>query len=110
MRRGASAFSVVRFVFWFVFSPWPGHPSLRNVEESLHHVDATFFLGKVGFLATGGKCVPRLLLPSPHREQCVAGCCSGLLAKAAWLLERTWALESDLLSVFLKANLSRSFC
>uniref|UniRef100_A0A9L0R1X8 Centromere protein M n=1 Tax=Equus caballus TaxID=9796 RepID=A0A9L0R1X8_HORSE len=27
--------------------------SLRNVEESLHHVDATFFLGKVGFLATG---------------------------------------------------------
>nr|XP_035954173.1 centromere protein M isoform X2 [Halichoerus grypus] len=28
--------------------------SLRNVEESLHHVDATFFLGKVGFLITGG--------------------------------------------------------
>ncbi|XP_016065752.1 PREDICTED: centromere protein M isoform X2 [Miniopterus natalensis] len=27
--------------------------SLQNVEESLHHVDATFFLGKVGFLATG---------------------------------------------------------
>uniref|UniRef100_A0A8C4PFR8 Centromere protein M n=1 Tax=Equus asinus TaxID=9793 RepID=A0A8C4PFR8_EQUAS len=27
--------------------------SLRNVEESLHHVDATFFLGRVGFLATG---------------------------------------------------------
>ncbi|XP_006740426.1 centromere protein M [Leptonychotes weddellii] len=27
--------------------------SLRNVEESLHHVDATFFLGKVGFLITG---------------------------------------------------------
>ncbi|XP_044083688.1 centromere protein M isoform X4 [Neovison vison] len=27
--------------------------SLRNVEESLRHVDATFFLGKVGFLATG---------------------------------------------------------
>eukprot|EP00070_Physeter_catodon_P000100 XP_007099947.2 centromere protein M isoform X1 [Physeter catodon] len=27
--------------------------SLRNVEESLHHVDATFFLGKVSFLATG---------------------------------------------------------
>ncbi|XP_047598598.1 centromere protein M isoform X3 [Lutra lutra] len=26
---------------------------LRNVEESLRHVDATFFLGKVGFLATG---------------------------------------------------------
>lgn len=32
--------------------------SLRNVEESLHHVDATFFLGKVGFLITGGKCIP----------------------------------------------------
>ncbi|XP_057598086.1 centromere protein M isoform X3 [Hippopotamus amphibius kiboko] len=27
--------------------------SLRNVEESLQHVDATFFLGKVTFLATG---------------------------------------------------------
>lgn len=27
--------------------------SLRNVEESLHHVDATFFLGKVSFLVTG---------------------------------------------------------
>nr|XP_006207199.1 centromere protein M [Vicugna pacos] len=27
--------------------------SLRNVEESLHHVDASFFLGKVSFLATG---------------------------------------------------------
>nr|KAF6367911.1 centromere protein M [Myotis myotis] len=30
--------------------------SLQNVEESLRHVDATFFLGKVGFLVTGGKC------------------------------------------------------
>ncbi|XP_066214644.1 centromere protein M isoform X1 [Saccopteryx leptura] len=29
--------------------------SLQNVEESLHHVDATFFLGKVGFLATGAR-------------------------------------------------------
>ncbi|XP_042849326.1 centromere protein M isoform X1 [Panthera tigris] len=27
--------------------------SLRNVEESLRHVDATFFLGKAAFLATG---------------------------------------------------------
>ncbi|XP_045690880.1 centromere protein M [Phyllostomus hastatus] len=27
--------------------------SLQNVEESLRHVDAAFFLGKVGFLATG---------------------------------------------------------
>uniref|UniRef100_A0A8D1NMW4 Centromere protein M n=1 Tax=Sus scrofa TaxID=9823 RepID=A0A8D1NMW4_PIG len=27
--------------------------SLRNVEESLHHVDATFFLGKVSFLVIG---------------------------------------------------------
>ncbi|XP_006776018.1 PREDICTED: centromere protein M isoform X1 [Myotis davidii] len=27
--------------------------SLQNVEESLRHVDATFFLGKVGFLVTG---------------------------------------------------------
>ncbi|XP_036787336.1 centromere protein M isoform X3 [Manis pentadactyla] len=27
--------------------------SLQNVEESLRHVDTTFFLGKVGFLATG---------------------------------------------------------
>ncbi|XP_023618042.1 centromere protein M isoform X4 [Myotis lucifugus] len=26
---------------------------LQNVEESLRHVDATFFLGKVGFLVTG---------------------------------------------------------
>ncbi|XP_045042930.1 centromere protein M isoform X5 [Desmodus rotundus] len=26
---------------------------LQNVEESLHHVDAAFFLGKVSFLATG---------------------------------------------------------
>ncbi|XP_041613334.1 centromere protein M isoform X4 [Vulpes lagopus] len=26
---------------------------LQNVEESLRHVDATFFLGKVGFLAMG---------------------------------------------------------
>uniref|UniRef100_A0A673VCL8 Centromere protein M n=1 Tax=Suricata suricatta TaxID=37032 RepID=A0A673VCL8_SURSU len=29
--------------------------SLRNVEESLHHVDATFFLGKAAFLATGDR-------------------------------------------------------
>uniref|UniRef100_A0A8D1GV34 Centromere protein M n=1 Tax=Sus scrofa TaxID=9823 RepID=A0A8D1GV34_PIG len=29
--------------------------SLRNVEESLHHVDATFFLGKVSFLVTGAR-------------------------------------------------------
>lgn len=42
-----------KFVLWFVFLPWPGHPSLQNVEESLRHVDTTFFLGKVGFLATG---------------------------------------------------------
>ncbi|XP_012332105.1 centromere protein M isoform X4 [Aotus nancymaae] len=28
--------------------------SLQNTEESLHHVDASFFLGKVCFLATGG--------------------------------------------------------
>ncbi|XP_060045042.1 centromere protein M isoform X2 [Erinaceus europaeus] len=28
--------------------------SLQNVEKSLHHVDATFFLGKVVFLTTGG--------------------------------------------------------
>ncbi|XP_013366724.1 PREDICTED: centromere protein M isoform X4 [Chinchilla lanigera] len=27
--------------------------SLQNVEESLRHVDASFFLGKVCFLATG---------------------------------------------------------
>ncbi|XP_012332102.1 centromere protein M isoform X1 [Aotus nancymaae] len=27
--------------------------SLQNTEESLHHVDASFFLGKVCFLATG---------------------------------------------------------
>lgn len=40
--------------------------SLRNVEESLRHVDATFFLGKVGFLATGGKFIPPLPLPHPH--------------------------------------------
>ncbi|KAM5251053.1 centromere protein M isoform 2-T2 [Hipposideros larvatus] len=32
--------------------------SLQNVEKSLHHVDATFFLGKVGFLATGGGKLP----------------------------------------------------
>ncbi|XP_045146346.1 centromere protein M isoform X3 [Echinops telfairi] len=28
--------------------------SLQNVQESLCHVDANFFLGKVCFLATGG--------------------------------------------------------
>ncbi|XP_033089672.1 centromere protein M isoform X3 [Trachypithecus francoisi] len=28
--------------------------SLQNTEESLRHVDASFFLGKVCFLATGG--------------------------------------------------------
>lgn len=28
--------------------------SLKNVEASLAHVDATFFLGKVCFLVTGG--------------------------------------------------------
>ncbi|XP_040608658.1 centromere protein M isoform X3 [Mesocricetus auratus] len=28
--------------------------SLRNVEECLSHVDSSFFLGKVCFLATGG--------------------------------------------------------
>lgn len=37
----------------FLAPAWP--PSLQNVEESLRHVDATFFLGKVGFLVTGGK-------------------------------------------------------
>lgn len=38
----------------FLARAWP--PSLQNVEESLRHVDAAFFLGKVGFLVTGGKC------------------------------------------------------
>uniref|UniRef100_A0A8C0ZYQ8 Centromere protein M n=1 Tax=Castor canadensis TaxID=51338 RepID=A0A8C0ZYQ8_CASCN len=32
--------------------------SLQNVEESLHHVDASFFLGKVCFLTTGGGRLP----------------------------------------------------
>ncbi|XP_049740503.1 centromere protein M isoform X2 [Elephas maximus indicus] len=32
--------------------------SLQNVEESLCHVDASFFLGKVCFLATGGGKLP----------------------------------------------------
>uniref|UniRef100_A0A8D1NQ59 Centromere protein M n=1 Tax=Sus scrofa TaxID=9823 RepID=A0A8D1NQ59_PIG len=32
--------------------------SLRNVEESLHHVDATFFLGKVSFLVIGDRRLP----------------------------------------------------
>uniref|UniRef100_A0A8C3XAF3 Centromere protein M n=1 Tax=Catagonus wagneri TaxID=51154 RepID=A0A8C3XAF3_9CETA len=32
--------------------------SLRKVEESLHHVDATFFLGKVSFLVTGDRRLP----------------------------------------------------
>nr|KAF6451971.1 centromere protein M [Molossus molossus] len=42
--------------------------SLQNVEESLHHVDATFFLGKVSFLATGGGGLPRHhgAAPGPH--------------------------------------------
>nr|XP_045008828.1 centromere protein M isoform X2 [Jaculus jaculus] len=29
------------------------HSSFQNVEESLHHVDSNFFLGKVCFLVTG---------------------------------------------------------
>ncbi|XP_008843007.1 centromere protein M isoform X2 [Nannospalax galili] len=29
--------------------------SLQNVEESLQHVDSSFFLGKVCFLVTGGR-------------------------------------------------------
>lgn len=45
--------------------------SLRNVEESLHHVDTTFFLGKVGFLITGGKCIPPL---PPPRVLCAWHC------------------------------------
>lgn len=49
----------------FLALAWP--PSLQNVEESLRHVDATFFLGKVGFLVTGGKCAPR-----PPRAVCRA--------------------------------------
>ncbi|XP_072829711.1 centromere protein M isoform X4 [Vicugna pacos] len=40
--------------------------SLRNVEESLHHVDASFFLGKVSFLATGGEPLQRS--PEHRRE------------------------------------------
>ena len=44
-----------------VFLPWPGRPSLQSVEESLCHLDAAFFLGKVAFLATGGECLPCLL-------------------------------------------------
>ncbi|XP_049740509.1 centromere protein M isoform X7 [Elephas maximus indicus] len=35
--------------------------SLQNVEESLCHVDASFFLGKVCFLATGAK-EPQVLI------------------------------------------------
>lgn len=75
---GASAFCAVSFVLCSVFSPH--HPSLRNVEESLHHVDATFFLGKVSFLVTGGKCPPRcLLLPTPHPGRAAAGPMDSLL-------------------------------
>ncbi|KAG8517908.1 Centromere protein M [Galemys pyrenaicus] len=33
--------------------PCSGHPSLQKVEESLRHVDAPYFLGKVVFLVTG---------------------------------------------------------
>nr|XP_051690004.1 centromere protein M isoform X2 [Oryctolagus cuniculus] len=32
--------------------------SLQSVEKSLHHVDASFFLGKACFLATGGGRLP----------------------------------------------------
>uniref|UniRef100_A0A8C5V0Y2 Centromere protein M n=1 Tax=Microcebus murinus TaxID=30608 RepID=A0A8C5V0Y2_MICMU len=32
--------------------------SLQNTEESLRHVDSSFFLGKVCFLATGGGRLP----------------------------------------------------
>ncbi|XP_077908784.1 centromere protein M isoform X2 [Ictidomys tridecemlineatus] len=35
----------------FLALAWP--PSLQHVEESLHHVDASFFLGRVCFLGTG---------------------------------------------------------
>lgn len=98
-----------KFVLWFVFLPWPGHPSLQNVEESLRHVDTTFFLGKVGFLATGGKRVPCLLLPTPAEGSLFPGL-SRLLAEAAWGMERARPFDPALLVVFQKANPSRSFC
>ncbi|NP_001291300.1 centromere protein M isoform e [Homo sapiens] len=53
--------------------------SLQNTEESLRHVDASFFLGKVCFLATGGKYVPRLLLPTPSQGK--AGAAVGFLLR-----------------------------
>ncbi|XP_012493573.1 PREDICTED: centromere protein M isoform X2 [Propithecus coquereli] len=39
--------------------------SLQNTEESLHHVDTSFFLGKVCFLATGGGRLPSRHGPAP---------------------------------------------
>jgi len=44
--------------------------SLQNTEESLRHVDASFFLGKVCFLATGGNWAGEPLQHSPaHRGE-----------------------------------------
>ncbi|XP_040842831.1 centromere protein M isoform X1 [Ochotona curzoniae] len=42
--------------------------SLQNVEKSLCHVDASYFLGKVCFLATGGGGLPchHGAAPGPH--------------------------------------------
>lgn len=77
-------------------------------------MDAAFFLGKVGFLATGGKCTPACHRPPTWRAAPPAprpppplGQWGRLLAQAAWLKERTQALASDLVSV-LRAHLSRA--
>lgn len=61
----------------FLALAWP--PSLQNMEESLRHVDATFFLGKVGFLVTGGECTPA---PAEGSVPCA-------LPAEAWLMGRT---------------------
>ncbi|XP_073644217.1 centromere protein M isoform X3 [Tursiops truncatus] len=45
--------------------------SLRNVEESLHHVDATFFLGKLGGRATAAFTgTPSCSWPTPTGAPC----------------------------------------
>uniref|UniRef100_A0A8C6ENU5 Centromere protein M n=2 Tax=Marmota marmota marmota TaxID=9994 RepID=A0A8C6ENU5_MARMA len=57
--------------------------SLQHVEESLHHVDASFFLGRVCFLGTGGG-----RLSSHH------GAASGAhAADLCW--PRTWCLSPE---------------
>ncbi|XP_033261053.1 centromere protein M isoform X2 [Orcinus orca] len=59
--------------------------SLRNVEESLRHVDATFFLGKVSFLATGDRRLSSHhgAAPGPHAADLRRPCAQRLSPEPA---------------------------